>query len=279
MSQLNVERDAADFAQNLAALVAGENSISALCRNLGINRQQFNKYLAGQHQPSRRNLSRIAQYFGVSEKDLLLPSGSFQAAYASRRSPFLASLSASKTFSAFEALASASTEFMTGLAGVYVRYHSSSIYARRILRSLLGIRVENGIGFYRYIELFPDLDQPGRTAYRFRYSGTCLLAGERLFLMDVEDRQLNEMTFSILSPVVRKPLRFLFGLTMGVAATSFREPFSTKVALEFRHKGWFRPSDLRLAGAVEARDASVPSEVKAYLGVQEDQVGEILRGR
>ena len=46
-------------------------SISKVCEGTGINRQQFNKYLAGQAYPSARNMRKICHYLAVSEEQLL----------------------------------------------------------------------------------------------------------------------------------------------------------------------------------------------------------------
>lgn len=53
-------------------------SISEICRATGINRQQFNKYLAGNHAPSAQNLTRIADQFGVDTRLLGLPHDEFR---------------------------------------------------------------------------------------------------------------------------------------------------------------------------------------------------------
>lgn len=267
------------FSKNLRSLMGSEASTAALCRQIGINRQQFNKYLAGEHLPSRRNLALIARHFGVAEKDLFLPVERFSAIHATSRTAWLGAVMSAPSFSSFDRLAAQSAASMADLTGVYVRYHCSSIYDRKILRSILSVQVVDGALSYRCIERFQDLDRPNRTAYRFRYEGLCTIIEDRLYLMDIENRQLNEMTFTILTPVVRKPLRFLFGTLMGIAATSFREPFATRVAVEFRHHGTILPSDLRLARTVETDDPSIPFEVKAYLGVGNGRFGEIVRGR
>jgi transcriptional regulator with XRE-family HTH domain len=267
------------LARNLAVLARREKSISELCRSLGLNRQQFNKYLSGQHLPSRRNLSRIAQYFGVSEKDLFARPAEFEERYAGGLSPLARLIAELPHAPGFHARLPETAASAHEMEGVYLRYHCSSIYDKRILRSLVGIRLQDGLMRYRCIELFPDLDHPDRTAYRFRYSGICLVIEDRIFMLDIEDRQLNELTYSILTQIVRKPARFFFGLVMGVAATALREPFATRVALEFRHRGWFRPSDLRLANAMDVDDPAIPSEVKAYLGIGNAHCGDILRGR
>ena len=58
-------------ANNINRLVKERGNISAVCRRLGINRQQFNKYLTGQHLPSQVNLNAICDYFGVTFADLI----------------------------------------------------------------------------------------------------------------------------------------------------------------------------------------------------------------
>lgn len=66
-----------EFCQNLRLLASYEPSIAALCRKLAFNRQQFNKYLAGSVFPSRRNLRRICDHFGVTDSEILMPHHNF----------------------------------------------------------------------------------------------------------------------------------------------------------------------------------------------------------
>nr|WP_107976006.1 helix-turn-helix domain-containing protein [Allosediminivita pacifica] len=56
---------------NLRQLSGKAESISALCRDLGINRTQYNRYLAGESFPRPDVLHRICQYFGVDARILL----------------------------------------------------------------------------------------------------------------------------------------------------------------------------------------------------------------
>ncbi|KUF08847.1 helix-turn-helix domain-containing protein [Pseudoponticoccus marisrubri] len=58
---------------NLRQLAGTSVSISALCRELGINRTQFNRYLAGESFPRPDVLHRICTYFGVDARILLEP--------------------------------------------------------------------------------------------------------------------------------------------------------------------------------------------------------------
>lgn len=58
---------------NLRKLSRSATSISALCRELGINRTQFNRYLAGESFPRPDVLHRICDYFDVDARILLEP--------------------------------------------------------------------------------------------------------------------------------------------------------------------------------------------------------------
>lgn len=61
------------FGANLRALADREPSVSALCRSLGINRTQFNRYLSGESFPRPDLLHRICAYFGLDARILLEP--------------------------------------------------------------------------------------------------------------------------------------------------------------------------------------------------------------
>lgn len=59
------------FAKQLRLHCARKGSIAQLCKATGINRQQFNKYLAGQMLPGARTMRKICSYLGVSEEQLM----------------------------------------------------------------------------------------------------------------------------------------------------------------------------------------------------------------
>lgn len=58
---------------NLRELAKTSDSISALCRDLGINRTQFNRYLSGESFPRPDVLFRICQHFDVDARIILEP--------------------------------------------------------------------------------------------------------------------------------------------------------------------------------------------------------------
>ena len=66
------------FGENLRALSADYPSVAELCRDLGINRTQFNRYLAGQSFPRPDVLHRMCSFFGVDARILLEPAESLK---------------------------------------------------------------------------------------------------------------------------------------------------------------------------------------------------------
>ena len=60
------------FSKELREHCMRVGSIARVCKGTGINRQQFNKYLAGQMLPSARNMWKICDYLGVSVEHLMV---------------------------------------------------------------------------------------------------------------------------------------------------------------------------------------------------------------
>ncbi|MEO1106399.1 MAG: helix-turn-helix transcriptional regulator [Pseudomonadota bacterium] len=67
------------FGSNLRHLARDYPSVSALCRKLGINRTQFNRYLAGESFPRPDVLDRICRFFDVDARIVLSPLGEIPA--------------------------------------------------------------------------------------------------------------------------------------------------------------------------------------------------------
>lgn len=61
------------FGANLKRLAQNYPSVSELCRQLGINRTQFNRYLLGESFPRPDVLDRICRFFDVDARILLKP--------------------------------------------------------------------------------------------------------------------------------------------------------------------------------------------------------------
>ncbi|MCB6184439.1 helix-turn-helix transcriptional regulator [Leeia sp. TBRC 13508] len=260
----------AHITKNLKVLADSFDSLADFCRKLGINRQQFNKYLAGLHQPSQKILLKISRYFSMEPEDLFLEPQAFINFYEGKEYEIPIDLKDNPELTKFLSLAEDSSKNLDGILGTYFRYHNSSIYKGRILRSITHIYKKGKFIQHTTTERFPKLDGSGKIGYTFSYHGFCFLFGDRIFLVDFEGDQKNEMTFSILVPQHRKPLRFVYGTLSGIAATTFRQPFSTRMILEFVGKEKPAKSLLEKATALLPTDNSIPLEVREYLTNQKN---------
>ncbi|MFY1709404.1 helix-turn-helix domain-containing protein [Tritonibacter scottomollicae] len=263
----------AAFSANLRLLCEQQGSISQICRKIGINRQQFNKYLAGRHMPSTANIRAIANHFGLDPEVMF-----------SREEEFRALIDGDffETFNRMRSLPQVTAFLSTAMAvpdstrdslvGVYDRYHFSSIYPRRILRASMCIYPGADLLQHVYVERFPHQDDRTKTAYRFRYHGFVLPIEGRIFTLDFETEQKNEMTFGIYSQIQRNTKSLLLGITSGIAANMYRQPFSTRQALHFRRPGLLSRADLSRSSAMDFNDPTIPAEVREYLGTEPEMI-------
>ena len=61
------------FSQNPKELMGASPNVLALCRELSLNRTQFNRYLAGESFPRPDILQKICIHFGLDARILLEP--------------------------------------------------------------------------------------------------------------------------------------------------------------------------------------------------------------
>jgi hypothetical protein len=58
----------------------------------------------------------------------------------------------------------------------------------------------------------------------------------------------------------------MFGIASGIAATMFRQPYSTKVALHYRGPGLIKREHLDKITVLDRGDPSIPREALQFLG-------------
>lgn len=265
--------DAAHLSANLRFLCDREGSISTVCRKIGVNRQQFNKYLSGLHIPSRQNLRLIAGHFGVSVSALFSDPEKLRTMVEGNFFHAIETLQGSaKLGGFFEAMMLGAKIDGEAYLGIYDKYQYSSIYRGRILKSALCIYRNGDFLQHCYVERFPSYDAPERTDYVFKYHGFVLPIGDRIFLVDFESIQRNEMTFGIFAPVQRSAKKFMFGIGGGIAATVFRQPYATRIALHHRGPGLLERDQLEALTVLDKGDPSIPREALQFLGDGSDMV-------
>lgn len=253
------------IASNIGRLVNTRGNISAVCRRLGINRQQFNKYLTGQHLPSQVNINAICDYFDVTFADLISPD--MPLPERQHPSELLAGYQAFANSSLLQAvIATSEADKLEQFCGTYYKYHYSSIYRGDIVRAVTAIYpIGDGVFGYSNLERFPNKNNPKHHDYVFKYHGYVFMLDGRLFMADLEAMQKNEITFSIYTPLARNPVKFFFGVTSGVASNLYREPYTSKSVLSFQSQSKPRKSDWKVATVLPPDDSELPVEAMEYL--------------
>lgn len=272
MDQLG--RDSAAFAINLRTLCEQQGSVAAVCRKINVNRQQFNKYLSGAHLPSTANLRIIANYFGLSVPMMFADPEEFRTLVEGNFFHAMATARQLPEFSRFVSnmIVENNSDDYDDIIGVYDRYQFSSIYKGFVLRSALCIYRNKEFLQHYYVERFPSFDNPNKAEYVFKYYGFCFPVADRLFTADFEGIQSNELTFGVYARVKRNAKRFMFGISSGIAATVFRQPYSTKVALHHRGPGLLRREHLEELTVLDRNDPAIPREALQYLGDGSDMI-------
>lgn len=253
-----------DIHLNLRLLANEAHSIAKLCAEMNMNRQQFNKYLAGDHIPSRRNLSKISKHFSIPEKDLYLEHGKFRLIYEGAWKQISETITELPRLQAGLAGFMQSSAGMKEFHGVYLRYQVSSIYPDVVLRCPLWIHPAGGVTCSFFVERFQSRTDARKTSFSLRYHGICNYANGKVFMIDSEVKQKNEIYLTVLTPIFRRK-QMMIGTINGVSANALREPFSTRVVCEMIGRGAMKLSHFKLAASLKLDDPSIPEDIRSYL--------------
>lgn len=252
----------ADFRTNLSLLCSYRPSIAEVCRKIGINRQQFNKYLAGQSRPSRRNMRRICDFFGVTETELLSNSAHFESMIALWSKP-LQQHELSKPLQHLDRLYQHS-QSLAKYSGFYFRYFYSFGNPGRVMRSLASIHEQDGRYYWKNIEILRDAVS-GRSSGLNKYEGVLFYLADRIYIMEYETLQCGSITQATLYPSHRHRLDLLLGIQTGGPTRRGRKPGASKVALEYLGRNINIREALRRCGLYDPRDSRMRSEVMTLI--------------
>lgn len=258
-----------DFVANLRFAASYHTSISELCRRLGINRPQFMKYLSGTTYPSRNNLRRICDHFGVEEFELLMPHEQFKSLLRLRPGQDSETLNLPGLMRGLLQQAQRQRAELSRLLGwYYVHYHSAT-RPGMILRSLMTIHPWRDYTCYRRIERL-SLQGEKRRPDVYKYSGVIVMIGDRLHLVDQETVTASELSHTILYPSYRNRVQLLTGMTMGVSGSDTHHTFASPVLMEALGRVVDPKKALRGCGlfAIDSPELSTPT--RRYLAHIED---------
>lgn len=248
-----------NLARNLRSLCAEYRSVSELCRQIGINRQQFARYLSGEAQPSPHNLQRIATRLGVSVEDLLGEAEPLPQQDPSRMQRMLTTAFPGNLRSA------------RALLGYYHSYFLTPYAASQglVTRALVCLYEAEGLIHSRTIERVVSSDVAPHLS---KYDGLLSYLNGTVFVVEFQTLSHDSVVETILYPPFRTRRSMMTGVTVGVTAETHRRPFVAPVAWVFLGKTVELRSQLRQCGRFSLKDTRVPQQVRAYFESYGSQV-------
>ena len=253
-----------NFSQNLRFLCDYYKSVAEVCRRLGINRSQFNRYLSGRSAPSRHVFKTICDFFGVEEYEILLPPGEFEKIVGLKPTGRTADSAARPYIAYLDQLVRRSRSDLVDYQGFYFEYSYSMTRPGLILRSLLQVSGEAGMTTYQRIENMARVGA-GEPRVKCKYRGMAFYLNDRIFLIDYDSLTGNEISQTVLYPNYQHRLTRLAGLKLGVSTGSRREPLCARVLLEALGRRISAKKALRACGLFDADSPEIEADIKAMI--------------
>ncbi len=220
-----------NFARNLRTLCTAHRSVSEICRLTGINRQQFGRYLNGTYRPSRFNMRRICEIFGVHESDLILPAAEFEAFFNLHFMEIRQGGGAGWLGRNFENLVTINDTGLRKYIGWYHSYSYSFGWPEWVIRSLVSVYEHQGRVLSKTIEHLRDPLHGERFVYK--YNGLVTTSANRIFIAEHDALQHDDFSLKILFQTHRSHVNFLSGLVTGTSSRPDRQPTSARIVLKY----------------------------------------------
>lgn len=260
------------FGKNLRELCARQGSVAAVCREIGINRQQFNRYLIGQTRPSAHVMAKIEDYFGISAAELYSPSRP--------NSLHLNRLKTEVFASDFGPVDQASS--LERYCGGYYTYFRSPNFSGGIIKGFAKISIDNNMARSKVLDMYFWRGARSSATARinfYKMNGHVTLFGDYIYILDQKVGRNPSYTMTCLHQSYGEHVRLLSGLMMGVTYHSDRRPFSTNIAYEAVDRNRPLLSVIRECGVYDETSVDIPREVKRVVRNVIDEDLQILVSR
>lgn len=233
------------FGGNLRILAKGYPSVSELSRQLGINRTQFNRYLAGDSFPRPDVLARICEFFDVDARVLLDPVGSFGASEPVLNGPELSAFLGA-------GLHVSEREFPTGF---YRFTRKSFVDPSRYAQGLVWVwRNRSDQCFVRGYEAREAMQRQGLTSgASLREFRGLVLRQENAITMNISRRGAMTSSFNMLHPEASFENNFWVGYVARTVPESISSQRVVRMVYEHLGRGPARALPIaRAAGLIPA---------------------------
>jgi transcriptional regulator with XRE-family HTH domain len=269
--------DKENLSANLKHLCAYYGSVAEVCRRLGVNRQQFNKYLSGASAPSLRNLRRITTFFGVDEYEIIMPHKEFVRSVVPKQGGGLGVAALLPQLMRQLSLEPArSLDGMHPYCGAYAVYFCSPVWSSHIVRSLTMFVQEGQNTFTKSIERLEIAPNTGRATLVQKFNGAAFYLVDRIYVLEYESGSSDLVALTILYPTHRKQRHYLTGIMLTIASGGNRQPFASRVVYEYLgDKVDFR-AELARSHLYPMDSTEIHEDIRSRIGHISDLSDEVL---
>lgn len=264
--------------ENLRLLCSYGRSVSEVCRRIGINRQQFNKYLTGQSQPALATLRRVCDFFGVDEAEILQDHSAFVKLIRLR--PPVFSTSPDPQTLRLEKVVRRdrqNTQLLERHVGYYHIYMSPDPRKNYLLKSVGQILRVGSDWFTSELERYEENEFA--ISSPLKHSGMLFEAHNRLVITTREQGRGYGMWSTILIASDYDEPSFLPGLIQGIEPEGGHLAYGTRVVWEYLGQTPDLRQVLRECGVLKGGQPGIPEFVHNVIFNQdEDQLATLTAG-
>lgn len=236
------------FSRRLRELCKQRASISQVAADLGVNRQQFARYLNGQTLPRQQSIDEIARYFSIEPGELFASDRASDSCNAHDPTGLMALTS---LFQQAELDPISDRDLAPGF---YAEVKRSHIENGKTLCTLVWIYKKNGAYLYKQKVTGRLWNDAENFSTQIVHDGVFIKKGGNLILIE-RTSTFNEMTFSVFRTSYHynpnyKPGLHVVGNSENLFGTRSGRMYLRKLApnesvLEFaRNQGWIEDEDL-----------------------------------
>lgn len=247
-----------NFADNLRALCTRHGSIAAVCRALGMNRQQFNKYLSGSTLPNLATLEKICSFFGIESESLFLDPAALAKPKAEAVFGGLALHGLGVAANAFAAM-----QPTTLRHGCYHLYSLWPRDAAACLREAVLIQKQGNATVFTRFTKYRTLGQRQTYYLSGRHDGVVLESEKARFLLALNRKGSGDISLVSIGAENALSQGFLSGLALLMAPAG--TPQAVRATLQYRGSSDALKKTIREAGILPLGDPSIPDEVRQSL--------------
>ncbi len=258
-----MDSEIGNVGKNLRLLIGYSPSITQVCNEIKISRQQFSKYLSGRSFPRLRSLQRICDHFGLEDWELLLPHLEFRHLIAIRPPENISnSRSYANAFVSEIRAKSQSTKNLEPFLGYYYNHFILKAKESMIQRSLVQLFEVDAIVGTRTIERMVNADG---TSHVTKYDGIAYYSGHRLYISERERFLKQTIWHTTLYATTTRREQFFSGLGVGNTTASVQDISCYRSIFQFLGRTVDPYDALKGCGLFKPDSPEIPAYIREHI--------------